>query len=163
MVFTLSWTPEPSGTFETRHLYDAEQFFLVPAAWTAGRGISCLEGKTLLSETESSAALALRSCRAHGFAPGRIRYVNAFLLLAAMIAHGEGFSVWSRYTPVPFTEKIVLVPFQEQADIPPTRVVATWRKEDESPALQQARGILMDSGFWMERAAEQPPGLQYKW
>jgi DNA-binding transcriptional LysR family regulator len=136
VIFTFSFEVTGRPEFDCRRLRSLEQFFVLPAAWNfdpAG-DFGALRDRTLIMEPSSGRETLLDICRAHGFTPRRIKYVGSYLLLARMIADGEGFGVSGRNLP----NKSALAPFVSFVPVAAkdcneyAHVVAAWRRDDES-------------------------------
>lgn len=167
LVFTLSYDIAGNDEFATIPLMPIEQFFLIPSCWEAfgdGRLLpGRLAGKTLFAETRSGGDAALAACRAHGAEPACVKY-GPFLLSAAKVARGEGFAIWGKHTPEPFSKRILRVPFSVSESVPPTFVAAAWRKDDGSEAVRCAKEVLGNlQSILSEGSVMNKNGADYRW
>jgi DNA-binding transcriptional LysR family regulator len=166
MFFSFSGN-EDSEDFESFQLYDVERLFWLPAEWPTPlekpQDLHFLKDKTLLLEIHNECDKAVSACRAHGFEPKEIKYVGTFLLLSYLISTGEGFTIWSRYLPEVFRQRIRIVPFMIDKGVPPTSIFATWRKNDSSEKLAKALTAIRDPSL---REPEKDPlgkGFGSRW
>jgi DNA-binding transcriptional LysR family regulator len=151
---------------EQMTMYSVDRLFWLPAEWsvpinTTG-DLQFLADKSLLLEMHSKSS-ALAVCRAHGFEPANVKYVSSFLLLSYLISNGEGFTVWSRYCPEVFRDRIRFVPFFETKDIPATNIVAVWRKEDSSEYLAKAIEVARDPVLHKPEKNPLQKGAKSRW
>ncbi|MDR0862572.1 MAG: LysR family transcriptional regulator [Oscillospiraceae bacterium] len=114
----------------------AERFFIVPTAYgmtETASDFTPLRDKTLILEVSSAREMPLELCRAHGFEPRRVRYVDSYLLITHMLAAGEGFTVGGRSLPgkEDFKSRVTAIPIaaptaneRERGDT--CRIVAAW-------------------------------------
>jgi DNA-binding transcriptional LysR family regulator len=158
---------EPAIELEMSPLYRVERFFWLPAEWDAPTetemDFEFLKGKDLLIETKNNLNDAIIACRAHGFTPAHVRYVNSFLLLAYLISTGEGFTVWSQYPPEVFSRRLRIVPFLNAANVPPTNILAVWRKGYASEMQAKAIDVVKDSSLRRPEADPIGNGVNSRW
>ncbi|MDR0905590.1 MAG: LysR family transcriptional regulator [Oscillospiraceae bacterium] len=149
--FTFSFGAESNPELECLRLCALEQFFLVPDAFgltEAEPDFSRLDGKTLILEVSANRESVLNICRAYGFAPGRVKFVNSVLTLAYLIADGEGFTVGGRYLPGKddASPRVTAVPVSAEVSGERVHLVAARRRGDD-------REIMRDFVKTLESAA----------
>jgi DNA-binding transcriptional LysR family regulator len=148
LVFTFSTSEtEPLEDLDRMIMYSVDRFFWFPAEWDMPieklTDLQFLSDKNLLLEMHGNNS-ALTTCRAHGFEPADVKYASSFLLLSYLISHGEGFTVWSRYCPETFKDRIRILPFLTTEGVPETNIIAVWRRRDTSENLLKALEVARD-------------------
>ncbi len=139
VIFSLSADVYPYPEFDCIPICDFPAFFLVPKSWeetlAAEPGLSTLSGKTMIIEVPTQRSWAESICADYGIVPSDVRYVNSYILLSALVSHGQGFSIDGKM----ITEGIYA---PTTASLPVTRahsakIVMAWKKEKRSPIAKK--------------------------
>lgn len=169
LSFTFSFKVHGRPEFDCVRLCSLEQHFVVPAAWAASvqNGFGFLRDKTLILETSGSRETMLSVCHAHDFEPARFKYVNSYLLLAYMVAEGEGFSIGGTHLPgrADYAARVAFVPVMAKDCNEYVHIVAAWRREDDRTLLRDMISVLNDSGSLQNtpaRLSETPGSKWYR-
>ena len=143
-AFSLSFDIQAYDTFECRPLCPYQVFFVVSEAWRAmiggGDGLPFLDGRTLVVEAPTSAELALAVCQSNGFQPGGVRYVDSYILMAALASRNQGFSIAGV-----FGLQNVHYPQIAMLPVPGgwgAQIVLAWQKGRMTPAMERFLSLL---------------------
>ena len=151
VAFTFSFEVEGNPDLSSRQVRALKQYFVIPAAYCDidGSDFLFLRDKPLILEVSSGRETMLNICRAHGFEPDRIKYVNSYLLLANMIAAGEGFTIGGRNLPKlsMLKPQVAFVPVMVFDSNECIHLAAAWRRGDERPAVQKFVTLLETPGL----------------
>lgn len=168
MVFTFSFEIMGRPDMECRRLHALNQYFIIPSSYyqpLSKEGYGYLYDKPLILEASSGRETMLSICRAHGFEPKRIKYVNSLILLAQMIADGHGFSIGGRFLPngSMLAPKVHFAPMSVLDCNEYVHIVAAWRRDDENPALHDLLDVVESADFLNDAVANQrkPPGSKW--
>jgi DNA-binding transcriptional LysR family regulator len=135
VIFTFSFEVMGRPEFDCRRICALEQFFVLPAAWnfTSADDFLRLRDETLILEPFAGRETIFDICRAHGFTPRRVKYVGSYLLLARMIADGEGFSISGRNLPnkSALASLVNFIPVTAKDCNEYVHIVAAWRRDDD--------------------------------
>ncbi|MDR1589112.1 MAG: LysR family transcriptional regulator [Oscillospiraceae bacterium] len=159
-IFTFSCEIAGRPEYNCVRLLPLDIFFIVPAEWCGELDGSSafLLGKTLLLEPSAGKETMLQVCHAHGLFPPRIRHVSSPLLIAQMIADGEGFSVGGPHIPNAdaLEANIRCIPVRVKDCNRYVHLVAAWRYDDDRDDTARYIKFLSD-GAALNAALEQVP------
>ena len=105
-----------------------------------GDGLPFLDGRTLVVEAPTSAELALAVCQSNGFQPGGVRYVDSYILMAALASRNQGFSIAGV-----FGLQNVHYPQIAMLPVPGgwgAQIVLAWQKGRMTPAMERFLSLL---------------------
>jgi DNA-binding transcriptional LysR family regulator len=139
VIFSLSADINPYPEFDSIPICDFHAFFLVPEGWektlVTQPDFCALSGKTMIIEVPTQRSWAESICADYDIVPSDVRYVNSYILLSALVSHGQGFSIDGKM----ITEGIYA---PMMASLPVTKahtskIVMAWKKEKRSPIAEK--------------------------
>jgi len=166
IVFTFSFEIMGNPDLDCRRLHTLRQYFVMPSAYCDidGSNFRFLRDKTLLLEVSSGREVMLNICNAHGFEPMRIKYVDSYLMLAQMIADGEGFTIGGRNLPnlSQLAPHIAFVPVAVADCNEYIHLVASWRQGDERPEIRNFIDVIeMPEVYAKASHIQEAPGSKW--
>ncbi len=143
VALTLSYEVESCPEFAFKTLRRFKSNFVVPTAWKqiidSGAGLGFLREKTLILEAHSAHDKALAICRANGFKPANIKYVNSYILMSTLVSRSVGFTIGGDFSVMDsHYRQTALIPVEQGDDI---NIVIAYRKDRICPLAQKFLGL----------------------
>jgi DNA-binding transcriptional LysR family regulator len=138
IAFTLSNEIKYEALVDFIKLANVDMHFAIPSSWKFkpdSTDFFALSNQTLIVESRTDYSAHLSICRAHGFEPKDIRFVDSLLTLLGALKRGEAFSFFggAAETAKYAAPLIDIIPVANKACNEYIFAVAAWRKDSANP------------------------------